>query len=534
MFDYIIVGAGSAGCVLANRLSENPETSVLLLEAGSNDDAPEIHMPAAFTSLFHSANDWDYMTEEEPHLNHRKLHWPRGKVLGGTSSINAMIYMRGNRANYDHWQALGNKGWGYVDVLPYFKKSEHQERGASEYHGVGGPLNVMDRRYTNPLSFTFVDAGVELGWSHNDDFNGASQEGFGLVQVTQHQGKRHSAAAGYLHPVLNRPNLTLKTGVLVTRILFDGARAVGVAYLKDGFEHQDMVNNEVLLTAGAINSPHLLLLSGVGPANQMHKLGIPVIADLPGVGRNLQDHLDISVACSSKQPITFYTIQTEENLQEFLHHQRGPFTSNISEAGAFVKTRPELALPDIEFHWGPILFIHNGAIQVERHAYTFVPTLVTPQSRGHLELRSSDPTVYPAIYANYLSHEDDLQALVESVKMSRKLSQTKAFAPFFEDELYPGPQIQSDQEIIEYIRNYAQTMFHPVGTCKMGHDELAVVDSQLRVHGTEGLRVVDASIMPTIPNGNTNAPVIMIAEKAADLIKNDYKTNRGNLVMSPQ
>jgi choline dehydrogenase len=519
MYDYVVVGAGSAGCVLANRLTEDPSTSVLLLEAGPADEAQEIHIPVAFSKLFKSALDWAYYTEEEPHLNNRRLYWPRGKMLGGSSSINAMIYIRGNRYDYEHWRALGNEGWSYSAVLPYFKQAENQERGASEYHGVGGPLNVMDRPYTNPLSEAFIEAGVELGWPRNEDFNGEAQEGFGNYQVTQRQGRRHSAAVGYLHPALSRSNLTVHTQALVTRVLFEGTRAVGIAYLKDGSEQQVRVNKEVILSGGAINSPQVLLLSGIGPADQLRTLGINVVADLPGVGKNLQDHPFVSVCYASTQPISLFGIETAEYLQEYLEHQRGPFTSNVGETGAFIKTRPDLSEPDLQYHFAPVFYLNHGFTPVESHGYTIGPTLVAPQSRGQLVLRSTDPTQQPAIYANYLASETDMQVLVEGVKLARRLGQTKAFAPFYGVETHPGPQVQSDKEIIEYLWGNVETLYHPVGTCKMGQDDLAVVDEQLRVRGIEGLRVVDASIMPTIVNGNTNAPTIMIAEKAADLLR---------------
>lgn len=519
MYDYVIVGAGSAGCVLANRLTEDPQTSVLLLEAGGPDDAQEIHIPLAFSKLFQSALDWTYYTEQEPQLLNRKLYWPRGKMLGGSSSINAMIYIRGNRYDYAHWSELGNTGWSYDEVLPYFKKAENAERGPSEYHGVGGPLNVMERPHTSTLSHAFVQAGVELGYPANDDFNGPSQEGFGLYQVTQKLGRRHSAAVGYLHPALSRPNLTLHTQALTTRLLFAGSRAVGVAYLKDGVEQEVRVNKEVILSGGSVNSPQLLLLSGVGPADQLRSLGIPVVADLPGVGENLQDHLFVSVCYTSTQPVSLYGAETMENLQEYMQFQRGPLTSNVAESGAFLKTSPDRPEPDLQYHFAPVAYINHGFTAPESHGYTLGPTLVTPRSRGRLTLHSTDPSQHPAIFANYLSDEADMRVLVEGVKLARRLANTKAFAPFHEVETLPGPQAQSDDDIIAYIRSTAETIYHPVGTCKMGHDSLAVVDEQLRVRGLEGIRVVDASIMPTIVNGNTNAPTIMIAEKAADLLQ---------------
>lgn len=496
MYDYLIVGAGSAGCVLANRLTEDPQTSVLVLEAGGKDDVPAIHDPAAFFSLLGTAVDWSYMTEEEPQLNNRKLPWPRGKVLGGSSSINAMSYARGNRSDYDRWQELGNAGWSYADVLPYFKKAEHRDKGSSDYTGRGGPLTVTDVPSVTPLTAAFLTAGEELGWARIDDYNGASQEGFGTLQFTIRQGKRESTATSYLHPVQNRPNLTVWTNTLVTRILFEGTRAVGLAYLHEGVEQQVRVNKEVILCGGAINSPQTLLLSGVGPADQLRALGIRVVVDLPGVGNNLQDHPIVAIVAATKPAFT-----------EF---------GTASEGIGFVKTHPVLSEPDLQLLMSP--FIQSPLPLEVKHGYIIFLALVQPQSRGHLQLRSTDPREHPAIFANYFADPVDMQRLVEGVKVVRRLNQTQAFAPFYEQEVAPGQQVQSEAELVEYIRNNVQTFYHPIGTCKMGHEKLAVVDEQLRVHGVEGLRVVDASIMPTIVNGNMNAPTIMIAEKISDLL----------------
>jgi choline dehydrogenase len=519
MYDYIIVGAGSAGCVLANRLTEDPATTVLLLEAGGPDEAQEIHIPAAFSGLFKSPLDWAYETEEQPHLNNRKLYWPRGKVLGGSSSINAMVYMRGNRRDYDHWSALGNQGWSYAEVLPYFKKAENAERGVSDYHGTGGPLNVTDHRTLNPLSRAFVEAGLEAGIPLTTDFNGAEQDGVGFYQVTQRQGLRHSAAVGYVHPILGRPNLTLQTNALVTNVLFQGTRAVGVAYVHNGEKQQVTANKEVILSGGSINSPQLLMLSGIGPAHHLEALGIPLVADLPGVGQNLQDHPAIVVLYASTQPISLAHAQSPENLQDFIDNKRGPLTSNVAEGGAFVRTQAGLPMPDLQYHFAPVYYLNHGFTVPEGDGYTIAPCVLHPRSRGFIALRSTAPTEAPLIQPNYFADEADMQVLVEGVKIARKIGEARAFAPFRDVETHPGSQAQSDEEIAEYIRTYVETLYHPVGTCKMGNDSMAVVDAHLRVRGVEGLRVIDASIMPTVVGGNTNAPTIMIAEKAADLIK---------------
>ncbi|HET8910442.1 MAG TPA: GMC family oxidoreductase N-terminal domain-containing protein, partial [Ktedonobacteraceae bacterium] len=452
MYDYIIVGAGSAGCVLASRLSEDPQTSVLLLEAGGPDEAQEIHIPVAFSKLFQSPLDWNYTTEEEPNLKNRKLYWPRGKVLGGSGSINAMIYIRGNHYDYDHWQELGNQGWSYTDVLPYFKKAENQERGESEYHGTGGPLNVTDRVKNNPLSHAFIEAGKEMSLPENPDFSGESQDGVGVYQVTQRQGRRHSAAVAYLHPALGRPNLTVLTQAHATRVLFEGKRAVGVAYIKDGQPQEIRANKEVILSGGTVNSPQLLLLSGVGPASTLKALGIDVIADLPGVGENLQDHPFVSVCFSSNQPISLANAESVENFQEYMTSQTGPLASNIAEVGGFVKTRPELPEPDLQFHFAPIYYINHGFTMPEGHGFTIGPTLVTPKSRGSVKLHSNDPMQHPAITGNYLADPEDLRVMIEGIKLCRQLADTRAFAELRDQEILPGSQVQSDADLESYIR----------------------------------------------------------------------------------
>ena len=518
MYDYVIIGAGSAGCVLAHRLSEDPTVSVLLLESGGADTARKIHIPAAFSKLYRSEYDWSYSTEEQEHLKQRTVYIPRGKVLGGSSSINTMIYTRGNCYDYDHWCALGNPGWSYADVLPYFKKAEHQERGASAYHGVGGPLNVADLRCVNPLTRAFVAAGVELGWPHNADFNGVAQEGVGLYQVTQKQGQRHSTAEAYLKPARKRRNLTVLPRAHVTRLLFEQRRCVGVAYLQEGHLQQTQVRREVLLCAGAINSPQVLLLSGIGPAAHLQRLGIPIKLDLPGVGQNLQDHLGAGVIYACTQPVSLAGAETLAHILSYLLLKRGPLTTNVAEAGAFLKTSRELPAPDIQVAFVPVDAIEHGLVRLEGHSFTIGLTPLRPQSRGFITLRSPDPLESPVIQPRYLSSESDRQALVEGVNLCRKVAHAQAFAPFRGVEIYPGAEVQGDTAITDFIRAMAVTADHPVGTCKMGNDPLAVVDAELRVHGLEGLRVVDASIMPAIVSGNTNAPTIMIAEKAADLI----------------
>jgi choline dehydrogenase len=519
MYDYIVIGAGSAGCVVASRLTEDPHTTVLLLEAGGPDDREAIHIPVAFGQLFKTECDWGYSTEPEPHLHNRRLCWPRGKMLGGCGSHNAMIYIRGHRAIYDHWEALGNPGWGYETVLSYFKKSQHQERGPSTYHGTGGPLNVADLRDANPLSCAFVEACVERGLPRNDDFNGAVQEGCGYYQVTQKEGRRCSTAIAFLRPAMARANLTVHTHALATRLLFEGTRAVGVAYRHQGETHEVRVNREVILAGGALNSPQLLLLSGVGPAAHLAALDIPVVVDLPGVGANLQDHLGAVLNYECTEPITLATATSAAALLEYQHFRKGPLSSNVAEAGAYVTTRPEVPIPDLQVFFVPTWFMEHGFIQPEGHGIAFMAVHVSPESRGRVRLRSRDPLEAPLIQANYLATAADMQVLVDGVTFLRSLADTKAFGPFVGREIWPGSQAQSAEDMREFIRTRAETAYHPVGTCKMGVDAMAVVDPQLRVHGTQGLRVVDASIMPLIVTGNTNAPTIMIGEMGADMIK---------------
>jgi choline dehydrogenase len=518
MHDYLVVGAGSAGCVVAARLAESGRHSVLLLEAGGPDTNEAIHVPIAGSSLFRTEYDWAYESEPQAGVGGRREYLPRGKVLGGTGSMHSTVYQRGHASIYDGWAAAGNPGWSYAELLPYFKKAQHQERGASEAHGTGGPLNVADPRYVNPLSRAFVEAARELGLRVLDDFNAGQQEGFGIFQVMQKDGMRWSTASAYLRPALARPNLTVETGAHVVRLLFEGTRCVGAIYGQGGEQHTVRVRREVILSAGAYNSPHLLLLSGVGPGAALAAHGIAVVRDLPGVGQNLQDHMMVPVAYHSTQPITLAAAQTEEELRKFQTERRGMLTSSVAEAGGHFRVAPAAPAPDLQIFFGPTWFILHGQGNPAGHGFTALPGLVTPRSVGAVTLRSADPYAAPRIETNALSHPGDVAVLVAGIKLARRLIAAHAFDPYRGDEFAPGPAVQRDAELEANVRVNAQTLYHPVGTCKMGRDALAVVDPELRVHGVTGLRVADASIMPAIVNANPNAPTIAIAEKAADLI----------------
>lgn len=521
-YDYVIVGAGSAGCVLAARLTEDPGISVALLEAGPSDRKKEIHIPAAFGKLLGSELDWAYRTTPQAGLDGRTVSWPRGRMLGGSSSLNAMIYMRGNRDDYDGWAAAGNKGWGYDDVLDYFRRSEANSRGASEYHGGDGPLSVTDPADPSPLTLRLIDAAAEVGIAANDDFNGASQDGAGLFQVTQRRGRRASTAAAFLKPARRRPNLTVVTGAHATEVVLDDTTATGVRYgAKGGGSRTIRATREVVLCGGSINSPQLLMLSGIGPADHLRSHGIEVVADSPGVGANLVDHPAVALMRAVTEPVSLLAAESVGNLLRWLALGRGMLTSNVGEGGAFVRTDASPDAPDIQFHFAPVYFDVRLEEEPTVHAVTAGPTLVRPRSAGALRLASASPTAAPLIDPGYLSDPDgaDAAALRAGVRLAQGMLATKAFAPVAGEWLQPGALLGGDAEVDAFVQARLGSLYHPVGTCRMGVDDDAVVDPELRVVGVDGLRVVDASVMPTIPAGNTNAPTIMVAEKAADLIR---------------
>jgi choline dehydrogenase-like flavoprotein len=518
--DYVIVGAGSAGCVLANRLSEDPSVRVLLLEAGGKDRSMNIKIPAAFAKQFHTKLDWDLATEPQPECDGRRLYSPRGKGLGGSSSMNAMLYVRGRPLDYDLWEAQGAEGWGWDDVRPYFLKAENNERGASEHHAVGGPLNVANTRSPRKLTPMFLDSAAAAGFPRVSDYNGPEQDGSSWAQVTQKNGKRFSAADAYLVPAAKRPNLEIVTHAQVLKIELEGTRATGVRYRdKKGREQVASASREIVLSAGAYGSPQLLMLSGIGPADHLREVGVPIVHELDGVGQNLHDHPFLVCIFESKVGGSLLDAEHPRFLAEYALRKTGPLTSSVAEAFAFVRTRPGLPAPDVQYHFAPAFFSQHGAETHDRHAFTVGPTLISPKSRGWVQLRSADPLAAPRINPNALSDPDDMAAMVEGVKIARRIVAQEPLASATAREIYPGPDVQSDSEIEADIRRRVELIYHPVGTCRIGIDDGAVVDPDLRVRGIEGLRVADASVMPVIPGGNTNAPTIMVGERAADLIR---------------
>jgi choline dehydrogenase len=511
MYDYVIVGAGSAGCVLAARLSEDPEVSVLLLEAGPPDVNQNVHVPLGYLQLAGTEVDWGYASAPEPNCNGRRVSLPRGRVLGGSSSINAMIYVRGNRLDYDEW---GASGWGWDDLFPYFLKAEDNERGASEWHAVGGPLSVSDQRSNNVISPAFVEAGVEAGLARNDDFNGAEQDGVGMYQVTQRGGMRASAAVSYLHPAMERPNLTVMPYMQVNRVLFDGKRAVGVEASQLGQAQELRAEREVILCGGAYNSPQLLMLSGVGPAEHLTMREIELLLDQPAVGENLGDHPATYAVFTTPEPESLLLALEPAAMAEFEASQTGPFASNLAESGGFARVGEGAEAPDMQIHVAPVHIVEEGMGDPQAHGVWVSPCLLTAESRGSVRLASADPTAKPIIRNAFYAEEADMPRMMDAVRLAAEICAQPAFKPYAA-EPFTAPADGSDDALRAHIAATTYEVYHPVGTCAIG----SVVDTDLRVEGLEALRVVDASVMPTVPRGNTNAPTIAIAERAADLIR---------------
>ena len=529
-FDYVVVGAGSAGCVLANRLSENGRYWVLLLEAGPRDRYPWLHIPIGYAkTMFHPKYNWRYYTEPDPDMNGRSIYWPRGKVLGGSSAINGLIYVRGQPEDYEHWAALGNSGWSWQEVLPYFIRAERNERGQDHFHGASGPQGVSDVGNPNTLACAFIDACVEAGYAANPDFNGESQEGAGLYQLTTWRGRRCSSATAYLKPVKGRSNLFIETDAHVCRVGFAGRRAESVVFRQGGRGKTVTARREVVLSAGALQSPQVLQLSGIGDADLLKRHGIDVMLDRPSVGQNLQDHLQVRVIHQCNQALTvnddMRSLWRKVRMgMQYVLERSGPMAVGINQAGAFLRTRSELDRPDIQFHFAALSADLPGAPLHDFPGFTASVCQLRPTSRGHLSIKSADPMAYPEIHPGYLSTEHDRRTVVDALRVARRIAEKPALSQYIETEYLPGEQVQSDEALLEFARDTGVTIFHPSGTCRMGSDEEAVVDSALKVRGVSGLRVVDCSIMPTLVSGTTHAPAVMIAEKASDLILADAKS----------
>lgn len=524
-YDYIIIGAGSAGCVLANRLSEDPATSVLVLEFGGSDRSVVIQMPSAFSIPMNTKKyNWRYETEPEPFLNGRRIHCPRGKVLGGSSSINGLVYIRGHAYDFDEWESLGAEGWGYRNCLPYFKRAEHYEEGGDGYRGSTGPLHTTNGNHMkNPLYGAWVEAGAEAGYIKTDDCNGYMQEGFGAMHMTVKNGVRCSTANAYLRPAMGRPNLTVITHAMTRQIILEGKRAVGIIYDHAGQTHQVYCNREVLVSSGPIGSPHLLQRSGIGPAEVLRKAGIGVRHDLPGVGENLQDHAEVYIQFGCKEPVTLNSKM--DPLSKLLIGLRwllfkdGLGATNHFEAGGFIRSDKGLRWPDIQFHFLPAAMRYDGNKPIKGHGFMVLTGPNKPKSRGYVRVRSADPYEHPQIQFNYLQREEDREGFRRCIRLTREIIGQPAMDRFRDGEIAPGPQVTTDEEIDAFVRENLESTYHPCGSCRMGEDEMAVVDSELRVRGIAGLRVIDSSVFPTEPNGNLNAPTIMLAERASDLVR---------------
>lgn len=522
-YTYIVVGAGAAGCVVANRLSADPRHEVLLLEAGGKDWNPLIHIPVGFTKLTTPDVNWGFSTVPQTHMQDREMWYPQGRTLGGSTSINAMIYIRGNRQDYDRWESLGNAGWGYEDVLPYFKKSEHNERLNDRYHGSEGDMNVAQQVQTNPLSKAFVRANQELGLSFNADVNGAVQDGVTFYDVTQRNVRRESAATAFLRPARDRPNLTTLTRAQGIKVIVKDGRAIGLDFVHNEEKITAFAEGEIILSGGAVNSPKLLLQSGIGPADELRALGIDVVHDLPGVGKNFQDHMDVYLTAETI-PVSYNQEDRPDrairHAIQYLLYRTGPLTACVAEAGAFVRSGPEVDCPDIQIHCLPAYVIDHGRQRVKGHGVTINTCNLRPRSVGSVTLASNNPLAPPRIDPNFCGDAEgyDWKISMAAFRWGREILESAALRPFIKREHMPGAQVQTDAEVREYIRQWSKTDYHPVGSCKMGIDEMAVVDPELRVHGLEGLRVIDASIMPTLISGNTQAPSIMIGERGAAII----------------